>query len=147
VVSTGTAKEFTIVPAGKRQNGQALGLTQGDVRQLQLAKAAIATGIQVLLANAGIEPDGLSSVIIAGAFGTYIDLNSAMAVGMVPRLPLERFRQVGNAAGSGAKLALASRSRRDEAAALARSIGYIELASDPQFMTRFVANTYLEEFK
>lgn len=147
IASAGSVREFVIVPAEKRQNGQALGLTQRDVRQLQLAKAAIATGIQVLLANAGLRADELSSVIVAGAFGTYIDLNSAMAVGMVPRLPLERFRQVGNAAGSGAKLALASASRREQARALARSIGYIELASDPQFMTRFVANTYLEEFQ
>jgi uncharacterized 2Fe-2S/4Fe-4S cluster protein (DUF4445 family) len=147
VVSEDKAREFVLVPAEKRQNGSPLGLTQGDVRQLQLAKAAIATGIQVLLANAGLAPDDLSRVIIAGAFGTYIDLDSAMAVGMLPRLPLDRYTQVGNAAGSGAKLALASAARREEAAALARSIGYIELASDPKFMMRFVANTYLEEFQ
>ncbi len=147
VKSDGKAREFVIVPEEKRRNGRPLGLTQSDIRQLQLAKAAIATGIQVLLADAGLSPEELSSVIVAGAFGTYIDLDSAIAVGMVPRLPLDRFRQVGNAAGSGAKLALASIAHRDEARRLATSIGYIELASDPKFMTRFVANTYLQQFE
>ena len=147
VVSDNVTREFVIVPAGQRRNGRPLGLTQSDIRQLQLAKAAIATGIQVLLADAGLAPEDLTSIIVAGAFGTYIDLNSAMAVGMLPRLPVERYRQVGNAAGSGAKLALASTARRREARKLAHSIGYIELASDPTFMTRFVANTYLQEFQ
>lgn len=146
VVTTDRGKEYVLVPSNKRGGKPSIGMTQGDIRQLQLAKAAIETGIQVLLANAGIEATELGSVIVAGAFGTYIDLNSAMQIGMLPSLPLERFRQVGNAAGAGAKLALSSVSRRAEAVALARDTGYLELAADPGFMTRFVDNTYIAPF-
>ncbi|MBN1856950.1 MAG: DUF4445 domain-containing protein [Dehalococcoidia bacterium] len=138
--------EFVLVPSEQRNGKPALGLTQQDVRQLQLAKAAIETGIQALLAHASLAQDELSSVIVAGAFGTYIDLTSAIAIGMVPSLPLERFSQVGNAAGTGAKMALSSISMRNEARSIARATGYVELATSPDFMKRFVESTYLEPF-
>ena len=146
VVTTDKGKEYVLVPSAKRGGKPSIGMTQGDIRQLQLAKAAIETGIQVLLANAGIDAEDLDTVIVAGAFGTYIDLSNAMQIGMLPSLPLERFKQVGNAAGAGAKLALSSLSRRAEAVALARDTGYLELAADPGFMTRFVDNTYIAPF-
>ena len=146
VATTDRGREYVLVPSEKRGGKPSVGMTQGDVRQLQLAKSAIETGIQVLLDNAGISPDDLGSVIVAGAFGTYIDLSSAMSIGMLPNLPLERFKQVGNAAGAGAKLALSSVSRRAEAVALARNTAYLELAADPGFMTRFVDNTYIAPF-
>ena len=72
-------------------------------------------------------------VILAGAFGSYLDLSNAVAIGMLPSLPLDRFRQVGNAAGAGARMALVSMARRREAADLARRIEYIELAAEPRF--------------
>jgi uncharacterized 2Fe-2S/4Fe-4S cluster protein (DUF4445 family) len=143
VVTTDRGKEFVLVSSEQRGGKPSVGMTQGDIRQLQLAKAAIETGIQVLLDNAGLSPDDLGSVIVAGAFGTYIDLSSAMTIGMLPNLPLDRFKQVGNAAGAGAKLALSSLARREEAVELALNTGYLELAADPRFMTRFVDNTYI----
>jgi len=146
VETTDRGKEYVLVPSASRGGKPSIGMTQGDVRQLQLAKAAIETGIQVLLANAGISAEDLDCVIVAGAFGSYIDLESAMEIGMLPTLPLERFKQVGNAAGAGAKLALSSLSRRAEAVAIARDTGYLELATDPGFMTRFVDNTYIVPF-
>ena len=87
---------------------------------------------------------GINQVIVAGAFGTYLDIASAMAIGMLPRLPLDRFRQVGNAAGMGARLALISRSKRAEAQDLARRVRYIELASDPGFNQIFARAMRLE---
>jgi uncharacterized 2Fe-2S/4Fe-4S cluster protein (DUF4445 family) len=111
--------------------------TQQDVRQLQLAKSAMRTGIELLLANSGRKSEEIDSVIIAGAFGSYIDVANAITIGLLPRLPLERFRQVGNAAGMGAKLALVSRAKRDAALALASRIGYLELAAHPLFSTTF----------
>jgi uncharacterized 2Fe-2S/4Fe-4S cluster protein (DUF4445 family) len=140
------APEFVLVSKEQRGGKPALSVTQGDIRQLQLAKSAIATGIQSLLEHAGITPEALSSVIVAGAFGTYIDIGSAIAVGMLPDIPSDRFRQVGNAAGAGAKMALASRSHREEARELARKAGYLELATSPTFMQRFVNNTALTRF-
>lgn len=117
--------------------------TQKDVRELQLAKGAMRSGIDVLLKTNGLEAEQIDRVIIAGAFGTYIDVASAIAIDMLPALPLDRFRQVGNAAGMGAKLALISRSQRAAAAALARRINYVELATVPGFARTFAAATYL----
>ncbi len=147
VRTTDSGREFVLVPVEQRNGRPPLGLTQQDIRQLQLAKAAIQSGIHVLLEHAGLVPAQLSSVVVAGAFGTYIDLKSAIAIGMLPSLPLERFRQVGNAAGAGAKLALTSTSLRDRARSLARSVSYLELAAAPGFMKRFVQSTYLESFE
>ena len=83
-------------------------------------------------------------MIIAGAFGSYIDVNSAMTIGLLPPLPLKRFRQVGNAAGMGAKLALASSAKRDAAQELASRIGYLELATHPLFATTFAQAMLLD---
>jgi len=138
--------EFVLVSKEQRGGKPAISVTQGDVRQLQLAKSAIATGIQSLLEHAGITPEALSSVIVAGAFGTYIDIRSAIAVGMLPDISPDRFRQVGNAAGAGAKMALSSLSHREKARELARNAGYLELATSPKFMQRFVDNTALTRF-
>ena len=146
VRSDGHAPEFILVPEERRDGRTAISVTQADVRQLQLAKAAIATGIQALLEHEGMSGNQLASVVVAGAFGTYIDLRSAIAVGMLPSLPLERFQQVGNAAGAGAKMALSSLTQREQARDLAQRAGYLELATSPGFMNRFVDNTALRPF-
>ena len=92
------------------------------------------------------EEEGIE-VIIAGAFGTYIDVGSAITIGMLPDLPVDRFRQVGNAAGRGATLALVSRAMRREAHAMARKVGYIELASSPDFMNTYTQSMYLGPYR
>jgi len=117
------------------------------VRQLQLAKAAIRTGIQVLLETSGLSEDQMKQVIIAGAFGTYIDVASAVTIGMLPPLPLNRFQQVGNAAGMGAKLALVSLSKRAEAQAIASGVKYVELANAPNFNQTFIQASYLGRYR
>jgi uncharacterized 2Fe-2S/4Fe-4S cluster protein (DUF4445 family) len=131
----GGSREFVLLE--RDDDRPAITFTQKDVRELQLAKGAMRTGIEVLLRSNGLGADEIDEVIIAGAFGTYIDVASAITIGMLPRLPLDRFRQVGNAAGMGARLALISRSKRAEARELARRVWYIELASDPQFNQTF----------
>jgi uncharacterized 2Fe-2S/4Fe-4S cluster protein (DUF4445 family) len=118
-------------------------ISQKDVHELQLAKAAIRLGIQVLVHTAGLKEDDIEKVIIAGAFGTFIDVKSAVTIGMLPDLPLERFAQVGNAAGTGARLALISKSEREKAKQIARQDGYIELAKVSDFSRKFVEATYL----
>ena len=136
-------REFVLVSEEERDGGPAITITQHDVRELQLAKGAIRTGIQVLLEAKGLSEEDIDQVIIAGAFGTYIDVSSAVTIGMLPPLPLDRFRQVGNAAGMGAKLALISRSKRAEAQAIARRVGYIELATAPRFARTFAQANYI----
>jgi uncharacterized 2Fe-2S/4Fe-4S cluster protein (DUF4445 family) len=137
-------REFVLVDeptpfdgSGSKAGRRAIVFTQQDVRQLQLAKGAMRAGIELLLAASGRTAEEIDSVIIAGAFGSYIDVSSAIAIGLFPRLPLERFRQVGNAAGMGAKLALISRTKREAARALASRIGYLELAAHPLFSSTF----------
>ena len=110
-------------------------LTQDDIRAVQLAKGAIRAGIDVLLASAGLTEDRIDRVIVAGAFGTFIDIESAMEIGMLPRLPPQRFAQVGNSAGLGARLALLSRRMRAEAVAMTRRCRYIELSTQSGFQT------------
>jgi uncharacterized 2Fe-2S/4Fe-4S cluster protein (DUF4445 family) len=140
-------REFTLVSKEERKGKSAITITQHDVRELQLAKAAIRTGIQVLLETSGCAEDDIKQVIIAGAFGTYIDVASAVAIGMLPPLPLNRFRQVGNAAGMGAKLALISLKSRAKAQAVASRVSYIELASAPKFEQVFVQANYLGRYR
>ncbi len=139
--------EFILVSKEERNGKPAITITQHDVRELQLAKAAIRTGIQALLETSGCSEDDIKEVIIAGAFGNYIDVASAVAIGMLPSLPLKRFRQVGNAAGMGAKLALISLKSRTQAEAIASNVSYIELASAPKFEQAFVQASYLGRYR
>jgi len=140
-------REFILVSKEERNGKPAITITQHDVRELQLAKAAIRTGIQVLLETNGCTEDDIKQIIIAGAFGTYIDVASAVAIGMLPSLPLKRFRQVGNAAGMGARLALISLKSRAEAEAIASGVSYVELASSPSFQPVFMQASYLGRYR
>ncbi|MFC1911231.1 ASKHA domain-containing protein [Chloroflexota bacterium] len=140
-------REFILVGREERKGKPAITITQYDVRELQLAKAAIRTGIQILLETSGCTEDDIKQVIIAGAFGTYIDISSAVAIGMLPPIPLNRFRQVGNAAGMGAKLALISLRSRSQAETIASRVSYIELASSPGFQPIFVQASYLGRYR
>jgi uncharacterized 2Fe-2S/4Fe-4S cluster protein (DUF4445 family) len=121
----------------------AVTLTQKDVRELQLAKGAIRTGVDVLLESRNLEPSQVDRVIIAGAFGSYIDVASAIGIGMLPEMDLDRFSQVGNAAGMGAKMALISMSERAKARAFAERVRYIELATAPDFSAIFARSMYV----
>ena len=134
--------EFVLVPAEKTAAGRDLVITRSDVNEIQLAKGAIRAGIEILMEEVGVTADQVESWIIAGAFGTYLDLGSAMRLGMFPTAPLERFHQVGNAAGVGAKQMLLSRQKRLEASQLAARAGYIELTIYPEFTDKFVESMY-----
>jgi len=139
-------REFVVVPEEENGKHKEIVITQRDVRELQLAKAAVRTGIEVLLRSKGITEKHLDQIIVAGAFGSYLDLSSAITIGMLPSLPLDRFRQVGNAAGTGARMALISRSKRLEAQELARLIGYIELSTVPGFDKIYTKATRIETY-
>jgi uncharacterized 2Fe-2S/4Fe-4S cluster protein (DUF4445 family) len=112
--------------------------TQHDVRAVQLAKAAIRVGVELLADEVGLGEDAIDRFIIAGAFGAYIDLESGIATGLLPDLPRARFEQVGNAAGLGVRLMLASRRARARAAELGSLARYVELSSRSDFQRRFL---------
>jgi uncharacterized 2Fe-2S/4Fe-4S cluster protein (DUF4445 family) len=127
-----------LIPAEQSGNGRAVAVTRKDVNEIQLAKGAIRSGVEILLNEAGLTYEGIDEFIVAGAFGTYLDLGSAVKVGMFPPLPKERYHQVGNAAGAGARQMLISLERRQVAARLARETEYIELTVHPDFREVFV---------
>ena len=125
----------------------AIVMNQKDVRELQLAKAAIRSGIQLLLERNNFTDEDIDTVIVAGAFGTYIDLGSSMNVGLLPSLPVDRFKQVGNAAGIGAKMNLISLSSRKEARDIVSRATYIELAGTMEFKRAFVETSFLGRYR
>ncbi|SFR17619.1 ASKHA domain-containing protein [Desulfoscipio geothermicus] len=130
--------EYVLVPSEESGTGKDIVVTQKDISEIQLAKAAIAAATKTLLAESGLKTEDIDRVIIAGAFGTHINLNSAVAIGMLPDLPLERYRQIGNAAGGGARMILLSETERFKAEKIARIIKYIELASNNNFSNLFL---------
>jgi uncharacterized 2Fe-2S/4Fe-4S cluster protein (DUF4445 family) len=117
--------------------GRDIAVTQLDVQEIQLAKAAIYAGARILMKHLHIGPREIQKVFLAGAFGTYVDPQSAVIVGMYPDVPLERVQFVGNAAGSGARMALLSKEVRENSDLIAQRIDYVELAADPSFQREF----------
>ncbi len=113
-------------------------LSQRDVRELQFAKAAIATGWTLLLEDAGVAVEDVKQVLLAGSFGSYLSPASAVRLGLVPELPVLRVVSAGNVAGEGAKMALLSVRERAGAVALLEEVNYVELSDRPDFNDRFV---------
>jgi len=135
---TDSGSGYVLVPAAQTGLGRPLIVTRKDINEIQLAKSAIRAAVELLLQEVGLTSGGLDAFIVAGAFGTYLDLHSAIRIGMFPAVPQEKFRQVGNAAGVGAKQMLISLDKRKEAEQLARQIDYIELTARPAFTSLFM---------
>jgi uncharacterized 2Fe-2S/4Fe-4S cluster protein (DUF4445 family) len=130
--------EFILVPPEKSGTHKDVTVNRQDVNEIQLAKAAIRAGVEVLLVEAGIQDADIERFIVAGAFGTYLDIESAVRIGMFPDILRELFSQVGNAAGAGARKLLVSRHQRQLADKLSRDVNYVELANHPDFMKIYV---------
>ena len=113
-------------------------LSQRDVRELQFAKAAIATGWQILCEEAGLAPGDIQQVLLAGSFGSYLSPANAIRIGLVPKLPAARVVSAGNVAGEGAKMALLSVRERAGGLALLEEVRYVELSDRADFNDRFV---------
>jgi len=113
-----------------------LRVTQGDVRAIQLAKAALFAGARLLMDRLGV--DTVDRIVLAGAFGSHIDVKHAMVLGMIPDCDLARVSSAGNAAGTGARIALVNKGARREIEALVRRIEKVETAVEPAFQSHFV---------
>jgi uncharacterized 2Fe-2S/4Fe-4S cluster protein (DUF4445 family) len=113
-------------------------VSQRDVRELQFAKAAIATGWSLLLEELGVGPGDVQQVLLAGSFGTYLSPAAAVRIGLVPKLPVLRIVSAGNVAGEGAKMALLSQRERAGAQALLEEVRYVELSDRADFNDKFV---------
>jgi uncharacterized 2Fe-2S/4Fe-4S cluster protein (DUF4445 family) len=117
--------------------GEKIVLTQKDIREVQLAKAAIRAGIKLLQKKANLNDNDIEQVLLAGAFGNYIRPESALKIGLLPSVAVERIRFVGNAAAAGAQMLLLSSQAREKARQLARKVEYIEIAYSEDFQTVF----------
>jgi len=117
---------------------QSVFLSQRDVRELQFAKASIATGWNILLRDLGVSADDITQVLLAGSFGAYLTPQSAVRIGLVPKLALPRIVSAGNVAGEGAKIAALSSRERAEAYSILREVEYVELSGRPDFNDLFI---------
>ncbi|MDD5667543.1 MAG: ASKHA domain-containing protein [Actinomycetota bacterium] len=126
-------------------NPEGVAITQNDVREIQKAKGAIRAGVDALLAEAGIGHGDLKEVVLAGAFGTFIDPADALAIALLPPVPTGLVNQVGNAAGAGARGMLFSAGARAEAEEVARRLEYLELSAYPGLSKLFAAGMYLSQ--
>jgi uncharacterized 2Fe-2S/4Fe-4S cluster protein (DUF4445 family) len=134
----GPGRTFRLATADESYQGDELTLTARDIREVQLAKGSIRASIEALLARAGIGADDLRQVYLAGGFGSYLRVESAMAVGLLPPVPRERIVAVGNAAGAGARLALISRDEMARAERRAREVEVLDLANDMVYQMQLV---------
>ena len=134
LIERGSDLAFLLIAS---ETGEPIALTQRDFRELQLAKAAIRTGIDLLVERAGLRVDDLDEFCVAGGFGNYLDRGNAIRLGLIPGLPMEKLRFIGNGALVGAKLALLSGTMRNRGAQVAREAEHLQIAGTPDFQMRF----------
>lgn len=130
------ADTFVLVPSGESQ--REIYLTQKDIGEVQLAKAAIAAGIRLLMKKQNVEETQVEIVYLAGGFGNYMNARNAARIGLIPENFAEKVSCVGNAAGEGAKIALLNKKERHEAEKAVQKIEFLELAACPEFQDCFV---------
>jgi uncharacterized 2Fe-2S/4Fe-4S cluster protein (DUF4445 family) len=135
----GEERVVVLARVGEQGAERELTITQDDIRQVQLCKGAIASGVAMLQHVAGVPIERVDELMLAGGFGNYLSVRSALRIGLIPPgLPEDRIRYVGNAAALGAQLALVSEAERARAAAIARRIEHVSLAAHADFETIFV---------
>jgi uncharacterized 2Fe-2S/4Fe-4S cluster protein (DUF4445 family) len=132
----GAKAEFVLAWPHETSTGGPIVITSDDVRAVQLGKAALYSGARLLMERAGVAR--VDRVLLAGAFGSYIDPVHAMVIGMIPDCDLNKVATVGNSAGDGARICLLNRAEREEARRLARWVTYVGIALEPRFQDAFV---------
>jgi uncharacterized 2Fe-2S/4Fe-4S cluster protein (DUF4445 family) len=130
--------KFLLVKGKETENGKPIYLTQRDIREVQLAKAAIFAGIKILLKEVNIPLEDIQEIFLAGAFGNFIDKKSAVRIGLLPNLPLKKIESVGNAAGRGAEITLCSNKMRKVGEEISKKVKYVELSSRSDFQEEFI---------
>jgi len=138
IINGQKGNKFLIVREKETESGNSIYLTQRDIREVQLAKAAIFAGIKILLKEINISQEDIHKILLAGAFGNFIDKKSAIRIGLIPYLPLEKIESVGNAAGRGAEITLLSEKTKEICEKISKDIKYIELSSRPDFQEEFI---------
>jgi uncharacterized 2Fe-2S/4Fe-4S cluster protein (DUF4445 family) len=137
--------EYVLAWAEETSINQDITVTQADVRALQLAKGALYTGAKLMMQKMGITK--LDRVELAGAFGSHIDREASLTLGMFPDVPIDKVVVVGNAAGDGARMALLNRGKRTEADERARWVQFVEIATEPAFEKEFMQAMHIPHMK
>lgn len=137
--------EYVLAWKKETSIGKDIVMNAHDMQAFQLAKGALYTGCKILMKRYGIKE--VDKIILAGAFGSYIDKESSMVVGLYPDCDLSKVESVGNAAGDGARVALVNARKREEANGIARKIRYVELALDPDFQKEFMYAMFFPHMK
>jgi uncharacterized 2Fe-2S/4Fe-4S cluster protein (DUF4445 family) len=138
IIKRQKGNKFLLVKGKETENGKPIYLTQRDIREVQLAKAAIFAGIKILLKEVNIPLEDIQEIFLAGAFGNFIDKKSAVRIGLLPNLPLKKIESVGNAAGRGAEITLCSKKMRKVGEEISKKVKYVELSSRPDFQEEFI---------
>jgi uncharacterized 2Fe-2S/4Fe-4S cluster protein (DUF4445 family) len=135
LINTDEGREFILV---YKEDDEDIVVTQKDIREVQLAKGAVAAGISIMLKRMDKKPDDIHKVIIAGAFGNFIHKESAMAIGLIPSLPMNKIISAGNTAGAGVSMALMSVAEMELAKSVPSRVEHIELASCSDFQDEYM---------
>jgi uncharacterized 2Fe-2S/4Fe-4S cluster protein (DUF4445 family) len=135
--------EFVLAWKNETKTNTDIAITQGDIRELQKAKAAMHSGADILMKRMNVTENDIDKLYIAGAFGNYIDPENARTIGVYPEMPIEKIHFVGNTAGTGARMCLASKEMREYAEEISKKVKYFELAADPDFQTEYINSIYL----
>ncbi|MBV1756593.1 MAG: DUF4445 domain-containing protein, partial [Dethiosulfatibacter sp.] len=144
LVTHGGKIAFMVVSPDDSFDGEGVYVTQKDIRQVQLAKSAIFTGCQMLLDKYGLKGEELDEILLAGAFGNYINVNNAQHIGLIPAFDGVTIFSIGNAAGTGVQQYLLNQLSSDRCKEIVQKTKHIELASDPDFQNLYVQNMYFK---
>jgi uncharacterized 2Fe-2S/4Fe-4S cluster protein (DUF4445 family) len=142
-IQNGNSIKFVVAKAEETSIGRDITVDERDIDNLLLAKAAVASGFKMLLRFAELDVEDLSKIFVAGSFGSYLNVENAIAIGLLPKIDIARYQFVGNAAVVGAKAMLKSREFREKAVRIAETTHYIELAAYPEFRKVFMESLYL----
>ena len=132
-----------MVPAAGTDTGKDIVITQPDIENLLRAKAAIYAGVNILVKSLGLEFRDFERILIAGGFGSYLDRRKTQVLGLIPDIPLERIKFVGNTSIIGAKMVLLSREAFTTCHRMAESVTYVDLISFPNYYDEFIAALFL----
>jgi len=135
--------EFIVASREETTTGNDIIITEKDIEELQKAKAAMQAGASILMKKMNVAEDDVARVVIAGAFGNYVDPESARTIGMYPEFSLEKVEFIGNSAGTGARMMLVSKSAREYSQKIVKKVRYYELAIDPAFAMEYAKSMYL----
>jgi uncharacterized 2Fe-2S/4Fe-4S cluster protein (DUF4445 family) len=135
--------EFVIAWADETEDGRDIVITENDIKNLIMSKAAILGACMTLMDAAGITREDIATLYFSGAFGNYLNKENAIAVGLIPEIPIDAVKNIGNGAITGANLALINRERRRNLDRIAQRITYIELNAEPSFMDQYTSSCFL----